>query len=51
MSTDIFLGGLASLVLVAIIIVSLTSGQRSNISASHHRDAKRDNAHRKKSDR
>lgn len=52
MSTDIFLGGLASLILVAVIIVTLTTGKRSEYSARNDKYEKRpDNGRAPKSDR
>lgn len=41
MSTDIFLGGLASLVLVAVIIVTLTANKSGGYSASAKRSEKK----------
>lgn len=52
MSTDIFLGGLASLILVAIIIVTLTTSKRGEYSGSNDKYQKRpDNGRNSKSDR
>lgn len=35
MTTDLFLGGLASLILAAIVIVTLTANRREDASKSH----------------
>ncbi|WP_367875712.1 hypothetical protein [Sulfitobacter sediminis] len=52
MNIDIFLGGLASLVLVAIIIVTLTSNGRRQVSERSNGTSQRSNSDRaSKSDR
>ena len=52
MTTDLFLGGLASLILVAIIIVTLTTSNRTEISDGNDGYSKRsDNDRKSKSDR